>query len=124
MADWTGFRPDSAPAIEGGDKIIAWWKSRGRDPRDKLLIFSDGLDVDMIEVPSSAPLVAQLADVHQPLDAGLQRHEGAEVGDLGDLARHLAALGAHGLEDEYGAGIEPKRYAREIGDPEMVAFDG
>ncbi len=49
VADWTGFRPDSAPAIEGGEKIIAWWKSRGRDPRDKLLIFSDGLDVDMIE---------------------------------------------------------------------------
>jgi nicotinate phosphoribosyltransferase len=49
VADWTGFRPDSAPAIEGGERIIAWWKSRGRDPRDKLLIFSDGLDVDMIE---------------------------------------------------------------------------
>ena len=49
VADWTGFRPDSAPAIEGGEKIVAWWKSRGRDPREKLLIFSDGLDVDMIE---------------------------------------------------------------------------
>lgn len=48
VADWTGFRPDSAPAIEGGEKIIAWWKSRGRDPREKLLIFSDGLDVDTI----------------------------------------------------------------------------
>ena len=49
VADWTGFRPDSAPAIEGGEKIIAWWQSRGRDQREKLLIFSDGLDVDMIE---------------------------------------------------------------------------
>ncbi len=49
VADWTGFRPDSAPAIPGGEKIISWWKSRGRDPREKLLIFSDGLDVDMIE---------------------------------------------------------------------------
>ena len=49
VADWTGFRPDSAPPIEGGEKIIDWWKSRGRDPRDKLLIFSDGLDVDSIE---------------------------------------------------------------------------
>ncbi len=49
VADWTGFRPDSAPAIEGGERIIAWWKQHGRDPRDKLLIFSDGLDVDMIE---------------------------------------------------------------------------
>jgi nicotinate phosphoribosyltransferase len=49
VADWTGFRPDSAPAVEGGERIIAWWKERGRDPREKLLIFSDGLDVDMIE---------------------------------------------------------------------------
>lgn len=48
VADWTGFRPDSAPPIEGGEKIIAWWKKMGRDPRQKLLIFSDGLDVDAI----------------------------------------------------------------------------
>jgi len=49
VADWTGFRPDSAPPIEGGEKIIDWWQERGRDPREKLLIFSDGLDVDSIE---------------------------------------------------------------------------
>jgi nicotinate phosphoribosyltransferase len=49
VADWTGFRPDSAPPIEGGEKIIDWWKERGRDPREKLIIFSDGLDVDTIE---------------------------------------------------------------------------
>lgn len=48
VADWTGFRPDSAPPIEGGEKIIAWWKKMGRNPREKLLIFSDGLDVDAI----------------------------------------------------------------------------
>jgi nicotinate phosphoribosyltransferase len=48
VADWTGFRPDSAPPIEGGEKIITWWKEHGRDPREKLLIFSDGLDVDTI----------------------------------------------------------------------------
>ncbi|MGB3502744.1 MAG: nicotinate phosphoribosyltransferase [Mesorhizobium sp.] len=48
VADWTGFRPDSAPAIEGGERIIKWWKERGRDPLEKLLIFSDGLDVDTI----------------------------------------------------------------------------
>ena len=48
VADWTGFRPDSAPPIEGGEKIIAWWKSHGVDPRERMLIFSDGLDVDTI----------------------------------------------------------------------------
>lgn len=49
VADWTGFRPDSAPPIEGGERILAWWRSKGVDPRTKLLIFSDGLDVDDIE---------------------------------------------------------------------------
>lgn len=49
VADWTGFRPDSAPPIEGGEKILAWWKAKGKDPREKLLVFSDGLDVDTIE---------------------------------------------------------------------------
>ncbi|MGV1801294.1 nicotinate phosphoribosyltransferase [Agrobacterium vitis] len=48
VADWTGFRPDSAPPIEGGERIVAWWEKMGRDPRQKLLIFSDGLDVDAI----------------------------------------------------------------------------
>ena len=49
VADWTGFRPDSAPPIEGGEAVIDWWRSRGRDPRDKLLVFSDALDTDTIE---------------------------------------------------------------------------
>ncbi len=38
---------------EGAETAIAWWKSRGEDPRDKLVIFSDGLDVDKIAELSS-----------------------------------------------------------------------
>jgi nicotinate phosphoribosyltransferase len=49
VADWTGFRPDSAPPIEGGEEIIRWWKDKGRDPTKKLLVFSDAMDVDSIE---------------------------------------------------------------------------
>ena len=48
VADWTGFRPDSAPPIDAGERIIAWWQAHGRDPREKLLIFSDGMDTDSI----------------------------------------------------------------------------
>lgn len=48
VADWTGFRPDSAPPIEGGERIIEWWQAHGRDPREKILIFSDGLDTETI----------------------------------------------------------------------------
>ncbi|RCL02741.1 MAG: nicotinate phosphoribosyltransferase [Candidatus Tokpelaia sp. JSC188] len=49
VADWTGFRPDSAPPIEGGERIIRWWQEHHKNPREKLLIFSDALDVDTIE---------------------------------------------------------------------------
>lgn len=49
MADWTGIRIDSKDPIEGGEEAIDWWLSRGQDPTEKLAIFSDGLDVNMIE---------------------------------------------------------------------------
>ncbi|WP_455477110.1 nicotinate phosphoribosyltransferase [Bartonella sp. B41] len=49
VSDWTGFRPDSAPPIEGGERIIKWWKEKGQNPQKKLLIFSDALDVNTIE---------------------------------------------------------------------------
>jgi nicotinate phosphoribosyltransferase len=29
VADWTGFRPDSAPPISAGEEIIQWWKEKG-----------------------------------------------------------------------------------------------
>jgi nicotinate phosphoribosyltransferase len=48
VADWTGQRVDSKDPYVAGDEYIAWLKSRGRDPREKLLIASDTLDVDSI----------------------------------------------------------------------------
>ena len=49
LAGWTGVRIDSGDPVEGAETAIAWWKARGEDPRQKLVIFSDGLDVDLIE---------------------------------------------------------------------------
>jgi nicotinate phosphoribosyltransferase len=49
LAEWTGFRPDSAPPIQSGEQIMSWWRSKGVDPREKLLVFSDALDVNTIE---------------------------------------------------------------------------
>jgi nicotinate phosphoribosyltransferase len=48
IASWTGIRIDSKDPIEGGEEAIDWWLSRGQEPREKLAIFSDGLDVDTI----------------------------------------------------------------------------
>jgi len=47
-ADWTGQRIDSKDAYVAGDEYIEWLKAHGRDPKDKLIIASDALDVDEI----------------------------------------------------------------------------
>lgn len=49
LASWTGIRIDSGDPAEGAETAIAWWEAHGQDPREKLVIFSDGLDVDRIE---------------------------------------------------------------------------
>jgi len=47
-ADWTGQRIDSKDPYVAGDEYIEWVRARGREPRSKLIIASDTLDVDQI----------------------------------------------------------------------------
>ena len=49
LAQWTGIRVDSGDPIAGGEAAIKWWLVHGQDPKTKLAIFSDGLDVATIE---------------------------------------------------------------------------
>ncbi len=49
LTKWTGIRIDSGDPATGAEIAIKWWKDRGEDPRDKLVIFSDGLDVAKVE---------------------------------------------------------------------------
>ena len=49
LAGWTGIRIDSGDPATGAETAIRWWTDRGEDPKTKLVIFSDGLDVDKIE---------------------------------------------------------------------------
>ncbi len=49
LAGWTGIRIDSGDPATGAETAIRWWQDRGEDPTQKLVIFSDGLDVDAIE---------------------------------------------------------------------------
>ena len=48
LAGWTGMRIDSGDPAQGAETAIRWWQERGEDPKAKLLIFSDGLDVGKI----------------------------------------------------------------------------
>jgi len=47
-AKWKGVRHDSGDAFEFGEMFITFCLSNGIDPKEKWIIFSDGLDVDMI----------------------------------------------------------------------------
>ncbi|MDO5529521.1 MAG: nicotinate phosphoribosyltransferase, partial [Paracoccus sp. (in: a-proteobacteria)] len=49
LAGWTGMRIDSGDPAQGAELAIKWWQDRGEDPKSKLLIFSDGLDVAKIK---------------------------------------------------------------------------
>ncbi|MDG1997937.1 MAG: nicotinate phosphoribosyltransferase [Amylibacter sp.] len=44
LSDWTGIRVDSGDPAVATETAINWWKSRGQDPSEKLIIFSDALD--------------------------------------------------------------------------------
>lgn len=48
LAGWTGIRIDSGDPAKAAEIAIKWWLARGEDPKEKRLIFSDGLDVDKI----------------------------------------------------------------------------
>ena len=50
VAGWSGFRVDSKDPVAAGEELIDWWHSQGQDPSGKLIIFSDGLDIDSIEL--------------------------------------------------------------------------
>lgn len=45
---WRGLRQDSGDPIEFGEKAIKFYQSFGVDPREKIVVFSDGLDVHKI----------------------------------------------------------------------------
>lgn len=46
--EWKGLRQDSGDPFEFGEKSIRFYESLEIDPRSKLIVFSDGLDVEKI----------------------------------------------------------------------------
>ena len=49
VSNWRGIRPDSKLPLEAAEEALAWWRSRGVDPMEKLVVLSDGMDLDSIE---------------------------------------------------------------------------
>ena len=48
LAKWTGVRIDSGNPAAMAEAAVNWWAERGEDASEKRIIFSDGLDVDLI----------------------------------------------------------------------------
>jgi nicotinate phosphoribosyltransferase len=48
VTGWTGIRIDSKEPVAAGEEYIDWLVARGADPRQKRILFSDGLDVGEI----------------------------------------------------------------------------
>jgi len=46
--EWKGLRQDSGSPISFTDKAIEFYRSRGVDPREKMIVYSDGLEVSSI----------------------------------------------------------------------------
>jgi nicotinate phosphoribosyltransferase len=45
-AKWRGIRQDSGDPVAFGEKAIAFYKRIGVDPKSKMIVFSDGLDIE------------------------------------------------------------------------------
>ena len=45
---WAALRHDSGDPIEFGERVINFYRNNGINPAEKTIVFSDGLDIDMI----------------------------------------------------------------------------
>lgn len=62
LADWVGARPDSKKPIPGGEELIEYWQEHGQDATEKLIIFSDGMDV---RIDGFEPNGEDIIEVHE-----------------------------------------------------------
>jgi nicotinate phosphoribosyltransferase len=46
---WKGLRQDSGNPFEFGKKVIKFYEEKGINPKEKIVIFSDGLDINVIQ---------------------------------------------------------------------------
>ena len=92
VADWKGARPDSKPPLEASRELIAWWKGRGRDPKEKLIVLSDAMDIEFDRAGGpcaqrrSQPVVRLGHQPHQRFHRLRARRRGRSAqGDLAGL---------------------------------------
>lgn len=124
VANWTGQRADSKDPFVAGDEYIAWLEERGRDPRKKLFIASDSLDVDEI-----LQLHAYFAG---SIRGGASREDFRRASDFRDIStwvperriRFSSGWGTlltndfRGCNPQGGTGFDPPRLVCKLNDAE------
>lgn len=70
---WRGYRPDSKDAFTAGDEIADWLRDRDVDPRERFVLFSDGLDV---EIGGFEPHGEDIARIHARFEGRIGRAYG------------------------------------------------
>lgn len=132
-ASWNGARPDSKPPVEAGEELIEFWKRNGVDPKNKLILFSDGLDV---AIPGGPEVESDIVQIHKHFEGRVRLGFGWGTHLTNDLARGdhplapislvCKAVEANGrscvkLSDNptkaSGSPEEVERYLRVFGDP-------
>ncbi len=124
VADWTGQRADSKDPFVAGQEYIAWLEERGRDPKKKLFIASDSLDVD--------PILQLHATFAGKIRNGASREDFRGAGDFADRGkwvperriRFSAGWGTLLTNDfrdcnpQGGAGFDPPRLVCKLSEAE------
>lgn len=62
LANWNGARPDSKAPVPGGEELIEYWSGHDQNPAEKLVIFSDGMDV---RIDGFEPQGHDIVEVHE-----------------------------------------------------------
>ena len=91
LKQWTGIRIDSGDPAEGAEAAISWWKDKGENPEDKLVIFSDGLDTPKIR------------DLHQKFNGRVK----VSFGWGTNLTNDFRGLVSDGLLDAFSLVCKP-----------------
>jgi nicotinate phosphoribosyltransferase len=110
VSDFTGDRLDSKDPFEAGEEYLSWVAARGRDPRSKLLIPSDGLDVDEI-LGLHAKFGGRVADGVDPRTAFKDARDFADAAKWAHEPRCRVSMGWGTMLTNDFVGCHPRRLA-------------
>lgn len=108
-AKWKGLRHDSGSATKFADKALAFYQLHHIDPRDKMIVFSDGLDVDTI------------TQLHDHLDGKIKTTFGWGTNLTNDLGiKALSLVVKPTVANSNGLVKLSDNIAKAIGDPAEI----